>query len=272
MRIAVLMGSPRKKDSFAVCKQIEKLMNLQGSNIEFDYIFIKDYHIKDCKGCSLCFQKSENDCPCRDDDLNNLKERLFSADGLIIASPVYAYQVTGQLKRFIDRMSYLFHRQEMVGMPSIIVVTTDGGGSKQVHKYLKMTMSGWGLNIVGNLQIRAPMYFENRMPKSDFGYDEYYFEKQNKKVNEVSVKFLESIISADKRCPTFYDIFMFNCLRSKTYIFEADRVYWEKKGWLNSCYFYDAKLNLIKKIFGALMKSCIHTILIFTLKTKKSSQ
>ena len=108
-------------------------------------------------------------------NLTNIKARLFSADGLIVASPVYAYQVTGQLKRFIDRMSYLFHRQEMVGKPAVIVITTDGGGSKQVYKYLKMTLSGWSMDIAGNIQITSPMYFENRTPKSVFGYDPYYF-------------------------------------------------------------------------------------------------
>ncbi|WP_324825952.1 flavodoxin family protein [Sinanaerobacter sp. ZZT-01] len=69
-------------------------------------IFLGELHIEDCRGCMLCFQEGESSCPCRD-DLNDLKKRLFSADGLIVTSPVYAYQVTAQLKRFIDRMSYL---------------------------------------------------------------------------------------------------------------------------------------------------------------------
>lgn len=268
MKIVVLMGSPRKKDSFNICKEIEEQINLCGNTIDFDYVFLNDHNIKDCKGCSLCFQNSENDCPCGDDDLNSIKNRLFSADALIVASPVYAYQVTGQLKGFIDRMSYLFHRQEMVGKPALIVVTTDGGGSKQVYKYLKMTMSGWGLDSVGNLQITSPMYFENRKPKGVFGYDQNYFEKNNKKLRVISAKLVERIKAGERRVPSFYDIFMFNCLRSKTYTSKADYNYWEQKGWLNKDYFYDVKLNPFKRFFGRTMKGFIHLMGVRYLKNE----
>jgi multimeric flavodoxin WrbA len=112
MKIVVIMGSPRKKDSYEICKKIEKELISLDNEAEFDYIYLSKQNIQDCKGCCICFQKSELGCPCRNDDLNSMKERIFSADGLIIASPVYAYQITAQLKRFIDRMSYQFHRQE----------------------------------------------------------------------------------------------------------------------------------------------------------------
>lgn len=258
MKIVVLMGSPRKKDSYHLCKQIEEQINRENHCFKFDYIFINDYKIKDCKGCCLCFQKSENDCPCGDDDLNNIKERLFAADGVIVASPVYAYQVTGQMKRFIDRMSYLFHRQVMVGKPALIVVTTDGGGSKQVYKYIKMTLAGWGLDIVGNIQIASPMYFETRLPKSALGYDKNYFERKSKKLNKISREFVQHLTAQEKQSPGFYDIFMFNCLRSKIYTSSVDRDYWEEKGWLNSNYFYEVKLNPIKWVLGVTIKKIIH--------------
>ncbi|MBC3888865.1 flavodoxin family protein [Acetobacterium paludosum] len=258
MKIAVLLGSPRKQDSYTVCKQIENQIKEMDNDIEFDYIYLSKYNIQDCKGCCLCFQKSENCCPCRDDDLTEIKARLFSADGLIVASPVYAYQVTGQLKRFIDRMSYLFHRQEMVGKPAIIVITTDGGGSKQVYKYLKMTLSGWSMDIVGNIQITAPLYFENRTPKSVFGYDPYYFQQCSQKIKTVSLNLFKRLKATDKRVPTFYDIFMFNCLRSKTYTSKIDRDYWIKKGWIESDYFYAIKLNPLKKAFGQIIKNMVH--------------
>lgn len=258
MKIVALMGSPRRKDSFNICKEIEGQINQGNNTVEFHYIFLNDYHIEDCKGCCTCFQKSENDCPCKADDLKRIKDQLISADALIIASPVYAYQVTGQLKRFIDRMSYMFHRQELVGKPALIVVTTDGGGSKQVYKYLKMTLSGWGLGIVGNLQIISPLYFENRKAKGAFKYSQSYFTKNYKKLRLVSEKLWKSAETAEKRVPSFYDIFMFNCLRSKTYTSEADYIYWEQMGWLDQEYFYDVRLNPFKKIFGSIMKGLIH--------------
>lgn len=260
MKIAVILGSPRKKDSYSICKHIENHIKEMDKEIEFDYIYLSKYNVSDCRGCCLCFQKSENYCPCKDDDLTEIKRRLFSADGLIMASPVYAYQVTGQLKRFIDRMSYQFHRQEMVGKPALIVVTTDGGGSRQVYKYLKMTLSGWSIDIVGNIQITSPMYFENRTPKSAFAYDPYYNQQRNKQIKTTSLNLLKRLKAIDKRVPTFYDIFIFNCLRSKTYTSQIDRDYWIQKGWLEKDYFYEVKLNPLKKIFGKIIKNIVQMI------------
>lgn len=258
MKIAVLLGSPRIKDSYRICKEIETQINQRNDSMEFDYIHIKNYNVMDCKGCCLCFQKGENDCPCRGDDVNSIKERLKAADALIIASPVYAYHVTGQLKRFIDRTSYLFHRPELVGKSVIIVVTTDGSGSKQVFDYLKMTVSGWGLDLVGDLQIVSPWYFGNREPQGAFNYNPDYFEKNHKKIVSVSARLLERLKSPGKRTPSFYDIFMFNCLRSKTYTSRADYAYWDQKGWMTMDYFYDVPLNPAKRIFGAIIKGIVH--------------
>ncbi|RDU23658.1 flavodoxin family protein [Anaerosacchariphilus polymeriproducens] len=258
MKIAVIIGSPRKKDSYMICKEVEQQLNDYQKEIEFDYIFLSEKNILDCKGCSICFQKSEKLCPCRGDDLDSIIKRLVSADAIIIVSPVYAYQVTGPLKRFIDRTSYFFHRQELCNKSALIVVTTDGGGSKQVYRYLKMILSGWGTNIIGNLQVISSMYFKDRKPKSAFGYDEYYHEKKHKQIVSISNLFYNSLTSTKIRIPTFYDIFIFNCLRSKTYTSSVDRTYWEEKGWINADYFYSVHLSPLKKLFGRVVKGFIH--------------
>ena len=41
MKIAVLMGSPRKKDSYRICQLIERNFSGQ-SESEFNYLFLKD--------------------------------------------------------------------------------------------------------------------------------------------------------------------------------------------------------------------------------------
>ncbi|GAA0178971.1 flavodoxin family protein [Clostridium sediminicola] len=254
MNIVVLIGSPRKKDSFNVCKEIES--RLDAENITYDYIFLKDYKIEDCIGCGLCFKKSEKLCPCKD-DVYLIRERLMAADGIIFATPVYAYQVPALLKRIIDRMSFLFHRQELVGVPAIIVVTSDGGGHKQVSKYMKMTVTGWGCNLIGSINIISPMYFEDKKDNSVWGYDEGYHNKMTSYLNKLADRFKGVIRSGISEIPSFYEIFMFNCLRSKTFTSQADYDYWHDKGWLNSYYFYDTRLNPFKKIFGTILRAIV---------------
>lgn len=255
MKISIIMGSPRKKDSYHICKLIEESFT-NTSKVAFEYLFLKDYRIEDCKGCDQCFQRGENYCPCKD-DLATIKEKLLQADGIIFVSPVYACQVTGLMKRTLDRLSYLFHRQEFVEKPALTVVTTGGGGQKPTAQYLKMTACGWGCNLIGELKIISPMFFESEKTQSAWGYNPKYHDSSLFKIQKLSKDFERAIESDKLPTPTFYDIFMFQCLRSKTLVSKADYNFWNEKGWLDSYYFYESRLSPIKVLFAKIIKSYI---------------
>ena len=255
MKISIIMGSPRKKDSYRICKLIEESF-INTSNFEFEYLYLKDYRIENCKGCDRCFQRGENYCPCKD-DLATIKEKLLQADGIIFVSPVYACQVTGLMKLTLDRLSYLFHRQEFVGKPALTVVTTGGGGQNPTGQYLKMTACGWGCNLIGELKIISPMFFESENIKTAWGYNPKYHNSSLLKLQKFSSDFENAILSGKLPTPTFYDIFMFQCLRSKTLVSKADHNFWNEKGWLDSYYFYKTRLNPIKILFAKIIKSYI---------------
>lgn len=246
MKISVILGSPRKKDSYRVIKELENLMDM-----EFEYIHLSEKNIQPCIGCDQCFQKSEHACPLKDDVLS-LVSSLEKSDGIIYSSPVYAYQVTSQMKKFIDRTSYLFHRPTLVEKIGMIVTTTDGGGGKMVFDYLKMTLTGFGVNCVGGLNIISTRYFDERKQ-----YDVSYSQKKLVEMKKLASKF-EKQLSRKDETPTYYELFMFNCLRSKTYTSEADKAYWKEKGWLNQMYYHDVKLSLPKIWFSKFMKMTIH--------------
>jgi hypothetical protein len=53
---------------------------------------------------------------------------------------------------------------------------------------------------------------------------------------------------------------MFNCLRTKTFTSKADYDFWNERDWLSSYYFYDAKINPLKKLFGAILKLIIDLV------------
>lgn len=257
--IAVLMGSPRKRDSYQICRLIEQSFH-STPDVTFDYLFLKDYHIEDCRGCDQCFRKGEKFCPCRD-DLEILKEKLLAADGIIFASPVYACQITGSLKRVIDRLSYLFHRQELVGKPALTVVTTGGGGLKPAGNYLKMTACGWGCHLIGELGIMSPRFFERSQESaSAFGYNKRYHDAELRNIRLLAGKFKDAVNRQELPVPSFYDIFLFQCLRSKTFVSKVDYEYWEMRGWLESRYYYDVKMNPAKKMFARMMKAYIDAV------------
>ena len=259
MKITVLMGSPRKKDGYTVCKKIEESI-ATNSEITFNYIHLKDYIIEECKGCGLCFRKGEDFCPIKD-DINKIIEQLKESDGIIFVAPVYACQIPGSFKKVIDRMAYLFHRPELIGKPALTIVTTDGGGIKPTLDYLRLTAVGFGCNIVGQSSVISSIYFEN----STY-YNEKYCQKKNLELQKLAQSFLKTIVKNKPPKPTYYDIYMFNGLKSKTIMSEIDNKFWKEKGWLDSPYYYPTSMGLGKIAFGFILSSFINLIINFYTK------
>ena len=97
--VLVLSGSPRKNGySDMLCDAFIKGAEKAGHLIE--KIFIQSKKIFPCLayyGCRnthLCVQK---------DDMGEILEKMVQADVIVLATPVYFYSLSGQLKTLIDR-------------------------------------------------------------------------------------------------------------------------------------------------------------------------
>ncbi len=273
MKIAVLMGSPRKGDSERICRLIEQQILNKAENVEFEYIRSSQMNITPCKGCGLCFQKGEEYCPI-EDDITTVRKKMNEADGIIFASPVYACQITGNLKLLIDRLSFLFHRPELIGKKSLIVTTTDGGGTKATQRYLKMVAAGWGCNVASEIPVVSSWYFPDR-PFNNY-YHQSYAQKTEKKIKKIANLFHNRLTEKELKRPSLYELFMFNCLRSKTYTSSVDYRFWEKHGWMEQDYFYPVRLGPLKLIFsrvlGTLVKIMARRIISTQNKTMQSAE
>jgi multimeric flavodoxin WrbA len=95
-RVTAFIGSARKKGTYLAIQEFEKNLKQYG-DIDFEYVFLNDYHLEFCNGCKLCFDKGEQFCPYTD-DRNVLIEKMVQSDGVIFASPSYAFQVSGRMK------------------------------------------------------------------------------------------------------------------------------------------------------------------------------
>ncbi len=69
-------------------------------NCTLEVVTLCDHEIDYCTGCAHCLEKGQCWIP---DDHRAIVERLLAADGVILASPVYFFHVTAQMKAFIDR-------------------------------------------------------------------------------------------------------------------------------------------------------------------------
>lgn len=74
-----------------------------GHNVEF--VTLQDKEIKFCKGCLAC-QKLQK-CVIKDDS-NDIVEKMKNADVIAFASPIYYYEMSGQLKTLLDRGNCMY--------------------------------------------------------------------------------------------------------------------------------------------------------------------
>ena len=101
-RILVLSGSPRRGgNTDALVDAFAEGARRQENEVEV--IRVCDHDIHPCIGCNTCFSREGNRC-FRDDDMTLVYEKLNAADVLILASPVYFYGISAQLKAVVDRL------------------------------------------------------------------------------------------------------------------------------------------------------------------------
>lgn len=99
-RVLILSASPRKGgNSDLLCDQFMKGAIEAGNQAE--KIRVPDKNISFCTGCLTC-QSSGGECV-HDDDMGEILEKLIRADVLVLASPVYFYNMDAQMKVLIDR-------------------------------------------------------------------------------------------------------------------------------------------------------------------------
>jgi len=100
VKILGILGSPRKNGNTQILIK-EALSAAEEAGAKTDLLNITDRDIRPCKGCHACF-KELGRCQ-TDDDMQTIYPRLLEANGIIIGTPVYFANVSGQTKVFMDR-------------------------------------------------------------------------------------------------------------------------------------------------------------------------
>jgi len=70
-------------------------------------IYLNGLKIKPCQGCYGCKKKDSKGCVVKD-DMQPLYPKIVASDALVIATPVYWFNMTAQTKIFMDRCFGLF--------------------------------------------------------------------------------------------------------------------------------------------------------------------
>ena len=100
-KVLILTGSMRKGGNTDLLAQA--FAEGAEKNNEVEIISVADYKVNPCIGCNSCFTREKNEC-FQNDDMPVIYEKLREADTVVIASPVYFYGISAQLKAVIDRL------------------------------------------------------------------------------------------------------------------------------------------------------------------------
>ena len=163
--IVILAGSPRKESS------TDRLTaafteGAKGAGHAVTMFRVADMKIDGCLGCAHCFQ--EVGVCVHKDDMQTIFDALRKADTLVLASPVYFWSVTSQLKSVIDRTYALLKEGSSIKHAALLMTCGDDTDAaadpsvamfRQICAYLKWQETG----IIVAPRIHAPQDIDGRM-------------------------------------------------------------------------------------------------------------
>ena len=123
MNILIISGSPRKGGNTELLAEAFAKGAAEHHHVEI--VSVRDYKVNPCLGCNACFKTNgrsseshpnlfedgrvvtdegeANGVCAQMDDMAIVYEKMNQAEVLVIASPVYFYGISAQLKAVIDR-------------------------------------------------------------------------------------------------------------------------------------------------------------------------
>lgn len=136
-KIVVLNGSPRRNgNTSALVKKFTEGAESVGNTVtEF---FLDRMNINGCKGCFG--GHSSRECPCvQKDDMAQIYPAVKECDVIVLASPLYYWNMSGQVRTAVDRLFALEEGDGNLlrghGRASALLMAAEGNGFEDVLTY-----------------------------------------------------------------------------------------------------------------------------------------
>ena len=113
MKITAFLGSPRKKGNTETLVN-EAIKGIASAGHKVESFYLNTMKIQPCQGCGGCYKTGE--CIFHD-DFDIVYSAIRSSDRIIIASPIYFYSVSAQLKSMIDRCQSFWSEKYLLKKP-----------------------------------------------------------------------------------------------------------------------------------------------------------
>ncbi|MDP2718769.1 MAG: flavodoxin family protein [Dehalococcoidia bacterium] len=154
INILGISGSPRHANTERL---VEESLKAAGelNGVKTKLISLADYDLQPCDGCGLCrgdVKGSTEDVVCYNhQDADPIIKEIMKADGLIIGSPVYTWNVSARLKCLLEKcaplcpypMTEISYRLRNKVLGAIAVA----GGIWEGQEVVTQTLWRWGLSL-----------------------------------------------------------------------------------------------------------------------------
>lgn len=192
-----LIASPREGNTSAAARDL--LNAWAGPNRQYEELILSTVSVKPIGDCMRCV--SAGTCEISD-DLGGLMERIYAADLLVLATPLYWYGPSGILKLLIDRWSCLLDlegntfRDRMRSKRTAIVIAQGEQGFYEVAPCLQMLE--WTLRYLD--MVVATRVVVVGHARGDYSADA----SQRSRVAEVGAELARSRVAPDLLPPWFH--------------------------------------------------------------------
>lgn len=121
-----------------------------GHNVEV--VSLRDKTISFCIGCLAC-QKTKKCVIC--DDASEIATKMLSADVIVFATPIYFYEMCGQMKTLLDRTNQNFSAK--YSYRDIYLIATAADATQDAMDGAIKGLQGW-VDCFGNTKIANVLY------------------------------------------------------------------------------------------------------------------
>lgn len=122
-KIVVLVGSVRKNGNTDLLARA--FVDGARKNNDVEVVSVADYKVHPCIGCNTCFTRNNHRC-FQKDDMELIYTKLLDADMIVVASPVYFYGISAQLKAVVDRLHTPLRNEFHVKKLALLMVGAAG--------------------------------------------------------------------------------------------------------------------------------------------------
>lgn len=152
--IFVYIGSRNDESTLTIYlkRMLDKLLEIE-PELQVNFHTATSTSFNQSTGCKNCFTKGYcKQDQLEEDNMGKIKTELLNADFIILASPVYSHNVSGDMKAFIDRLAYWGHLFRLAGKPAMFFASGTNG-LNYVLNYMEKVMNYMGVVGVDRISL-----------------------------------------------------------------------------------------------------------------------